>query len=403
MPKLKFKKAFTLIELLVVITIIATLASAILYSTDNTRAKGRDTQRKDNLKTINSALISYHVDNKSYPPETGTQRDFASDSTDSAGWIPNISTYLEKLPKDPQQASQGRVAGQKTIQIQINADGGDDFQAWHTGGTGYDATAPKIIVGKASSGRVYKAGLRFPDIPLNPNANIINARLIFQPKNETAEDITYNDSTSVYIKILTDLNNPNSPQFSDYSNYINRLITAESQSQILLWNNVPDWNPATTDPDQISFNVTDLVQDEVDHISWQNGYPINFFVHPELNGANAIQPGHGRVFHSFESAGDAPILEITYETADPDPDPDPTPDRGTCDNKQGILCLRVSDNKNTYVLWTQLENANDRDHFNRNEAVCNINDPDWTNTTSPYYGLGRPAGGFLSYCIKSPQ
>ncbi len=99
------KPAFTLIELLVVIGILAVLSSAVIISTNNARERGKDSRRKQDLQAINTALIAYYADNKQYPPPnpaTNPQRDFSSALI--ANWIPDLATYLNKIPKDPLQS-----------------------------------------------------------------------------------------------------------------------------------------------------------------------------------------------------------------------------------------------------------------------------------------------------------
>ena len=108
----KFKEGFTLIELLIVVAIMAMLSGAILYSTNNTREKGRDAKRKDELEAISTALTLYYTDNNQYPlTADGSGNPILDYSSDAAEpWIPNLESYLEKLPKDPLQAAGGGVA-----------------------------------------------------------------------------------------------------------------------------------------------------------------------------------------------------------------------------------------------------------------------------------------------------
>ncbi len=69
--KLKPKKGFTLIELLVVVAIIGVLASIVLSSLNEARAKARDARRLSDIKTIQTALELYFLDNNEYPVSTG--------------------------------------------------------------------------------------------------------------------------------------------------------------------------------------------------------------------------------------------------------------------------------------------------------------------------------------------
>lgn len=69
-------KGFTLIELLVVITIIAILATAALYNLiPEALKKGRDTERKANLKQYQTALENYANNNFTLYPSAPAQID----------------------------------------------------------------------------------------------------------------------------------------------------------------------------------------------------------------------------------------------------------------------------------------------------------------------------------------
>lgn len=62
------KKGFTLIELLIVIAIIGILAGVVASTFVNSQRRGRDAQRKSDLKNIASALELFYNDYNKYPP-----------------------------------------------------------------------------------------------------------------------------------------------------------------------------------------------------------------------------------------------------------------------------------------------------------------------------------------------
>ncbi|HVZ66893.1 MAG TPA: prepilin-type N-terminal cleavage/methylation domain-containing protein [Patescibacteria group bacterium] len=90
--QLSASRGFTLIELLVVISIISILAALLMANFVGIRQRGRDAQRKSDLRQIQSALELYRSDNGSYPttiPNCGS------------ALTQNSVTYMQKLPCDP--------------------------------------------------------------------------------------------------------------------------------------------------------------------------------------------------------------------------------------------------------------------------------------------------------------
>ena len=106
-------QGFTLIELLVAMSILAILSTIAMASFRSTQMRGRDVQRKSDLKQISNALEMYYNDKKMYPGSNvagqilgcpsapvaaacvwgaeGTTSEFKDANT----------TYFKKLPKDP--------------------------------------------------------------------------------------------------------------------------------------------------------------------------------------------------------------------------------------------------------------------------------------------------------------
>lgn len=89
----KSDKAFTLIELLVVIAILGVLATVGLASFRTAQMRGRDTQRKSDLKQLSNAVELYYQDYKRYP--------LASALVAGAEFTDGKTTYIKKVPQDP--------------------------------------------------------------------------------------------------------------------------------------------------------------------------------------------------------------------------------------------------------------------------------------------------------------
>jgi type II secretion system protein G len=97
-------RGFTLIELLVVIAVIGILASIIMVSVSGARAKGRDSRRVADIKTIQLALANYYNDNGMFPKNiycTGTAAP-CDTVAPSSGLSP---AYLPKVPSDPNSST----------------------------------------------------------------------------------------------------------------------------------------------------------------------------------------------------------------------------------------------------------------------------------------------------------
>jgi len=111
------KKGFTLVELLVVMAIIAILATLIVGGFRSSQMRGRDAERKSDLKQISSALEIFYSDYGKYPPASGTQvaacsynpgTGAAGACTWGTGEFKDVdgsgntkTTYFKTIPKDP--------------------------------------------------------------------------------------------------------------------------------------------------------------------------------------------------------------------------------------------------------------------------------------------------------------
>lgn len=94
------QRGFTLIELLIVVAIIAILSTLLMVNFIAVRQRGKDAQRKGDLRQIQSALELYRADQSGYPATLGN----CSSGTRLGN--PACSTiYIQKLPKDPNGSS----------------------------------------------------------------------------------------------------------------------------------------------------------------------------------------------------------------------------------------------------------------------------------------------------------
>ncbi|EKE05839.1 MAG: hypothetical protein ACD_19C00176G0061 [uncultured bacterium] len=96
MPEIQSKdyKGFTLVELLIVMSIIGVLAAIGLGSFTTAQMRGRDAERKSDLKQISHALELYYSDYGKYP--NVNQISWGSTFEDAKGTI-----YFKTLPSDP--------------------------------------------------------------------------------------------------------------------------------------------------------------------------------------------------------------------------------------------------------------------------------------------------------------
>lgn len=99
----RFSRGFTLIELLIVVVIIGVLTTLLLANFIGIRQRARDTQRKADLKQIQSALELYRADQGTYPlPGSGNGNFQPTCGSGSSLLSPDGgATYMQKIPCDP--------------------------------------------------------------------------------------------------------------------------------------------------------------------------------------------------------------------------------------------------------------------------------------------------------------
>lgn len=102
-------KGFTLIELLVVVAIIGVLASVVLASLNDARARARDAKRLADIQTFQTALEVYNLDNGRYPITSWA-------SSNGTGAWSTLETQLgTTLPVDPLNSAVSTSAAAATV------------------------------------------------------------------------------------------------------------------------------------------------------------------------------------------------------------------------------------------------------------------------------------------------
>jgi type II secretion system protein G len=103
----KLARGFTLIELLVVVSLIGILATLVLANLTGGRTRGRDTQRKSDLRQISTALRLYYNDYGGYPASNSSGQIMGCGAAGTtlcdwnAEWMAGTTVYMPTLPKDP--------------------------------------------------------------------------------------------------------------------------------------------------------------------------------------------------------------------------------------------------------------------------------------------------------------
>lgn len=88
-------KGFTLIEILIAIAIVAIIASVFVGNFFSSIARGRDSRRKQDLRSIAQGLELYYTDNGLYPTALPTPRELFAHPNDLN------TVYMQELPGDP--------------------------------------------------------------------------------------------------------------------------------------------------------------------------------------------------------------------------------------------------------------------------------------------------------------
>ncbi len=99
MTRMKKQAGFTLIEIMVVVVIIALMGAMIGPTLFNKVQQAQDTRVAQDIRTVESALKFYRLDNYRYPMQAEGLEALVSAPAGAEGkWN---GPYLDALPKDP--------------------------------------------------------------------------------------------------------------------------------------------------------------------------------------------------------------------------------------------------------------------------------------------------------------
>lgn len=106
MPTDRVTRGFTLVEILLVASILMLLLGIMIPKLDDDARTARDTRRRWDLRSVQSALLEYQRANGSFPTTDGAWRGDAGNygglGYGPAGYIPGlVPDFLPALPRDP--------------------------------------------------------------------------------------------------------------------------------------------------------------------------------------------------------------------------------------------------------------------------------------------------------------
>ena len=148
MSKIKF--GFTLVELLVVISIIGILSTVLLANFNAARERSRDTQRKADLRNLQTALRLYYSDYGSFPTSSsaneikgcGQGGIYSCPWGSTSGFVADSKVYMQVMPKDPlpSQSYQYVYVDPDTYTLSACLENKSDDKGQSAGGTSWCAT-----------------------------------------------------------------------------------------------------------------------------------------------------------------------------------------------------------------------------------------------------------------------
>lgn len=135
--KFKFKKpgqGFTIVELLIVIVVIGLLAALVIVQFSNVQARARDSERKSDIRAIQSKVAEFYALNGAYPTALDSAGlELPAEACKGPGAAPTVdcSTTPSYTYKAFLQAT--TLPTNETDAVAATADGTDKYILYTTG------------------------------------------------------------------------------------------------------------------------------------------------------------------------------------------------------------------------------------------------------------------------------
>lgn len=269
------RPGFTLIELLLSISIIAALASIVVFAVNPTRqfAQTRNAIRRNDTRQILNAIQQYKVENEGDLP-------------------PGIISTMNMIGTDPAGCNTlcSGSYGPET-QVSYRVIGSDnDAEEKENGDMYMDSSDLELIYG---DGNDQVVGMRFQNVAIPNGAIILSAVIEFTTDEGRTgtTNLVFSGEASDHAAIFVD----------EDDNISSRALTSVG----VAWNNVPPWN--TEDETHQTPDLSAIAQEIVDRPGWSSGNSMVFIV--SGSGRRNAEAYDGE-------ADEAPLLIIQYQTAD---------------------------------------------------------------------------------------
>lgn len=322
-----------------------------------TQDTGRDARRKQDLKTVRTALVSYYQDFGVYPPSCNpspctSSASFTSDTGDN--WIPGLTpTYIQKLPKDPKQTSLPLFLALKNFLGQIFEKAISPPEALAAAPTvitnpAFNITSTSaVLYGSANPNGLSTTGW-FRYSSTNPGS--CNDNFGARTPSSGGLDLGSGTTSVAYVQSISGL----SPGLTYY------FCAIASNSSGIGFGIIRSFTTLAASPTPTPTPT------------------------PSPSPTPSVAPTPTPTPTPAPTPTPTPAPS---PTAAPSPSPTPPPVTG-CASKQNVYCYIVDANRTYFILWAQLDKSTDPERVNGPSSTCNATPP--TGTT-------------FNYCLEPPQ